>query len=494
MLKRLLQIYTFILLVIRIVFLFQQKHHGEIYANYDIYPNDRTTNTYDNMMHGAATQDQEYQHIDRRTNQDNLSDMLPADYIEKQANTELLIQLYEQQPDNNTLIHLINTLLSQHKFDLAYSYIEKAVQKDATLLDPHTHIYATFHAPSLIISQAWSIRIVEDLITDYRSQNRISADDYTFYNALIRFWHQDFHGAILLLKQIDSPKYEGIKDLLLGTFEKLARQRDIPAYYSDTIIALSLMRQWYYTIAKRIASNTVLQNKNYILPYQILAYSHFITQNWDTAIEYLLILRDLERKQAQRYTFLIGVAQYWQGEHTQAIMFLNQVNAPALMIDAQRYILLSYIQRWEHARAHATRQRLLWHPSITKNDFYTYFHAVFYRPLRAWLTADMYQTNTHTVHASIQQCFTILASDDHDICHYGNAWLALVRWQIQQAKDILDQLVDQYDSGYLFHALGDYYASESMREQAEYYYQQALGRSDNDQERSLLHHKIINLY
>ena len=52
-----------------------------------------------------------------------------------------------------------------------------------------------------------------------------------------------------------------------------------------------------------------------------------MTHNRDTAIEYLLTLKELESKQAERYTFLIGVAHYRRGDYTQAILYLNQISS-----------------------------------------------------------------------------------------------------------------------------------------------------------------------
>lgn len=52
-----------------------------------------------------------------------------------------------------------------------------------------------------------------------------------------------------------------------------------------------------------------------------------MTHNRDAAIEYLLILKDLESKQAERYTFLIGVAHYRRADYTQAILYLDQISA-----------------------------------------------------------------------------------------------------------------------------------------------------------------------
>jgi len=310
---------------------------------------------------------------------------------------------------------------------------------------------------------------------------------------MIAFWYNNFSDAKMLLTQIQSPKYSAIQSSLLETFANSEKQKGIPAYYGDAVIALTLMKNGYYSIAKKIATNTVLQNSSYILPYQILAYSHFMTQNRDTAIEYLLLLRNLESKQAQRYIFLIGVSHYRKGDYTQSILYLNQVTAAWLVIDAYRYMFLSYVQWWEYGRAHATRQKLLGNTSIMKNDFYSYFYTVFYEPIRHQQDWSMYRQNPTTVSASIQQCFVLLGSGDHDICAYGNAWLAMINDNNEEAKTILEDLIARYNAPYLLHAMWDYYANTADQDSAETYYMQALSLSNDRKEQSILQRKIIEL-
>jgi hypothetical protein len=416
---------------------------------------------------------------------------LASDYNEKQANTQLLKDLYSQNPSSELLHTLIDVLLAQHRFDEAYGYVQEAEQKYPGSLDPYTHIYAAFHAPSISISQAGSIRVAEDIIEQYRNRNLISADDYLFYQAMIKFWYNELEAARLLLQQITSPKYTAISTYIIETFATLSKQRDIPAYYAQSMISLAVMKQGYYSIAKKLATATVIKDKNYILPYQILAHSHFKTHNRDTAIEYLLILKDLESKQAQRYTFLIGVAHYRRGDYTQAILYLNQVTAWGFIADAYRYMFLSYIQGWSYDRANATWQKLLGNTDISKNDFYSYFYEVFYAPIRAGKTRDMFTNNPNIVQASIQQCFTILPSDYHDVCDYGNAWLALARGNMPQAKQYLDTLIAKYNEPYLLHAIGDYHTVMNDKELAYQYYQKALSTTSNPQEKAVISKKLL---
>lgn len=62
---------------------------------------------------------------------------------------------------------------------------------------------------------------------------------------------------------------------------------------------------------------------------------------------------------------------------------------------------------------------------------------------------------------------------------------------MQQAKQYLDALIIKYDEPYLFHALGDYYVLMEDDEIAYTYYNKALERTSNDNEKSVIAKKII---
>lgn len=488
MYTRLLQAYTCILLIVRVVFIFLQKN--TVVATVPTIDTPVIETTIPNTVHSSAeTATQNISPVEAYSS--NETNTLAADYSEKQANTKLLKELYNQNPTSELLQTLIDVLLAQHRFDEAYGYVQEAEKNYPGTLDPYTHIYAAFHAPSISISQLGSIKVAEDVIEYYRSKNLISADDYLFYQAMIKFWQNDLEAARILLQQITSPKYTTISKYIIETFDTLSKQQDIPSYYAQSMISLAVMKQGYYSIAKKLATAITIKDKDYILPYQILAHSHFMTHNRDTAIEYLLILKDLETKQAERYTFLIGVAHYRRGDYTQAILYLNQISVGSYISDAYRYIFLSYIQWWSYDRANATRQKLLGNSDISKHDFYSYFYEVFYAPIRSGKSREMYVNNPTIATMSIDQCLAMLDTSDHTVCDYGKAGLALAKNDMTQAKKYLDMLITNYNEPYLLHAIGDYYMVAQDDVLAYQYYQKALAVSNSDDEKAVISKKLL---
>jgi tetratricopeptide (TPR) repeat protein len=86
-----------------------------------------------------------------------------------------------------------------------------------------------------------------------------------------------------------------------------------------------------------------MKDEEYILPYQILAYANFLSNNFDVSAEYFLKLADFDVANKENYLFLVGVSYYRMGEYDQAVLYLNQVKDPLLLTDVYRYELLSYL-------------------------------------------------------------------------------------------------------------------------------------------------------
>jgi len=242
MYTRLLQAYTCILLIVRVVFIFLQK--DTIVATAPNTPIMETT--LQNAVHSSAESLvlESNSSLSPVQSYDNAeTPILAANYSEKQANTKLLKDLYIQNPTSELLHTLIDALLEQHRFDEAYNYVQESEKTYPGSLDPYTHIYAAFHAPSISISQPGSIKITEDVIEQYRNKNLINADDYLFYQAMIKFWYNDLEAARLLFQQITSPKYTAISKYIVETFDTLSKQKDIPSYYAQSMISLAVMKQ-----------------------------------------------------------------------------------------------------------------------------------------------------------------------------------------------------------------------------------------------------------
>jgi len=65
------------------------------------------------------------------------------------------------------------------------------------------------------------------------------------------------------------------------------------------------MKNGYFSIAKKIALNALDQNDKYSLPYQVLAYTNFLTNNTEVAADYFLKLAEFDQANKDSYKFFI---------------------------------------------------------------------------------------------------------------------------------------------------------------------------------------------
>jgi hypothetical protein len=68
----------------------------------------------------------------------------------------------------------------------------------------------------------------------------------------------------------------------------------VPIYYKDSLISLVAMKNGYFSLADKLAISSVLQDPEYVLPHQILAYSNFLTNNREKSVENFYDLIELD--------------------------------------------------------------------------------------------------------------------------------------------------------------------------------------------------------
>jgi tetratricopeptide (TPR) repeat protein len=171
--------------------------------------------------------------------------------------------------------------------------------------------------------------------------------------------------------------------------------------------------------AKRLALHALLADKEYILPYQVLAYSNFLTHNREAAKDYFLKLADFDTNNNFLYKFLIGISYYRYGDYEQSILYLNQVTDAGLQIDVYRYMLLSYIQTEDTNSMTRMWQNLLGESTLQASDFSLFFDQMFYMPFRAGTPFTLYSENPQLADLYLGKCSTLFTGSQADVCTYG---------------------------------------------------------------------------
>ena len=124
----------------------------------------------------------------------------------------------------------------------------------------------------------------------------------------------------------------------------------MPAYYQDGLIAHQLMNQGFFALAKKIVLPIVNEHPEYILPYQILANTEFSMGKRASAASYFSQLLKLDPQEKNLYLYMLGVCYYQIGEYSDAVLYLAQISDSRILLDSDRYLILSYLALGEKDR------------------------------------------------------------------------------------------------------------------------------------------------
>lgn len=406
----------------------------------------------------------------------------------------VLEYLYTKNKNPELLQPLVEKFLQYYQFDKANQYLSLLVQEQgdySTLkLDPRQVVYTRFHDSTIGLDSANSLDEVFALIQDYRARNMLTQDDQLFYKGLQSLWVYDYATASVSFSKITDARYKDFLSSYESSLSNFVKIKNPPLYYRDGLVALTLLKNWYFVFAKRLALHALASNKDYVLPYQVLAYSNFLMHNREAAKDYFLKLADFDASNAFLYKFLIGICYYRYGDYEQSILYLNQVTDSGLQIDVYRYSLLDYIQ-WEDTNGMIrTWQNILGESNLQSSDFSLFFDQMFYIPFRLGKPFALYFENPQLTDMYLGKCSTLFSGSQADVCVYGEVWLQLAKQNLSWIGQKLLSLAETYHQSSLYHLLGDYYVSLKQYPMAKEYYVKALSISDNLTEQSLLQNKI----
>lgn len=386
----------------------------------------------------------------------------------------ILSEAYDKTKDPVIGKNLVLKLVDLYQFDRALEYTESMQASNIDTIAPETYLYILINSSRVSPTQSQSMSIVENAVAQYVSEGKLDTNQQLFYGALIKLWNNDFYGAKILFDKITGDTYAPIVGNMHDVYAKATTMQDMPLYYWTALFALQLLKNGYFSIASKLALEVLNKDPSYTLPYQILAYKHFLTQSWEPALQYLLQLRELDPEHEATYVFMIGVSSYWLEKYEQAALYLKQVEDPAYALDAQRYLVLSYLAMDNTTDTISVRQTMLGNPGISKEDFYNYFVEVFYKPYIDKKLYTLYNANTNLGFLFIKTCFDTVGQEDSDVCNYGNAWLHLAKWEFTQAKTILSDLGVRYQESYMYQALWNIALAEWDQTTATDYFSRAI--------------------
>lgn len=391
----------------------------------------------------------------------------PTIWSSQQLDIARLQYIYTQTRDPKVAWLLVSKYILDYRYNEAYALLSPLnVQQQVDLIWAEKLLFIAANWSLLDTNNPWWLSRFTWLLMTLHSRWLVQNDTLYWYEWLLRLVNWDVWGYSNALKKITSPVYMPQITKTLQRISWFSQQKDLPEYYLSALIALDLMHDWYIKIAQQISARILLIKDSYILPHQILAYSHFVLNNWTVATQYALWLLDLDSVNRQRYLFMLGVSAYRQAKYKDAVMYLNQVRDSELMSDARRYMLLSYQSLWDTKMIASTIQILLGQSYIEPSDFGTMFDILFYQPYaqRSWFS--LYNQNKQLSIIILEQCYNKLSESDQTVCTYGKAWILIAQWYIEKAVKYLYFLAQEVPTSAIYDALGQYYSSQNNTEKA----------------------------
>ncbi len=409
-------------------------------------------------------------------------------------NTKSIQESYQKTNDKTILPWLVKKLVKNYQFDEAYNYfnmMDPADQKS----DPNLNLYLLLNQSSINITSINSIQSITPILNQYKSEWLISDQEVRFYQALTQIRYGKYDEASVLLTSNTDPDLQSFIKSFQKAKSDFTDTKDTPKYYLDWLVSLSLMKNWYFAIAKKVALEALSQNDKYILPYQVLAYTNFLTNNTEVAWDYFLKLSEFDQTNKDSYKFLIWVSYFRANKYTESVLYLSQVTNEKVLTDTYRYLALAYEKLWDNENLSRYQQKLLWQADIGKSDFYSYFNQTSFAPYSQWKSFNLYGINQQLYVLFLQKCeLSMFQWPDKDICTYGKIWFDLIQNTINsQDEDTIISLATSYPQSYLYQILWDIKNKNSDIKEAKSYYSKALKLTTDSIEKEILKTKITNL-
>lgn len=328
----------------------------------------------------------------------------------------ILEQLFAQQKNLDVIKMLIDAYMLNNQYDKAKKLYNSLPERIQSYLDPW--ILFKIGVNSFSQTNETEYSSLKRLLGQFHQDWIFSNEEYLYYQVAFELIDGEYETAQIDMQGLSWTKYQDFADAIQSAFAQYESLKDVPDYYKDGLVAYQLMNQWFLAWSKKIAIRIVNEHSDYILPYQILANVDFLTEKWNSASRYFHQLLELDPQEKSSYLYYLGICYYHLEDYSNAVLYLAQITDQDIMIDSDRYLVLSYIKLWENTRVFAGWQRLLWYKTIKPADYYSFFEEAFWKPYRKWKTSSYLEKNSKIVQDYLTSCPLNLKGDDAQICTY----------------------------------------------------------------------------
>lgn len=397
------------------------------------------------------------------------------------SNNQFLSQIFAQTKDVKLIDIIVQDFLSSYQFVNAKNFIQSLSPEQKIFLDPKLDLQVAFNSFQLSSAKS-AVGTLKQLLSTYSSTQSITVEETNRYLWILALMQKNYNEFFIISQSFSDSAHKAFLQKISELQSQVYQPWDLPSYYFDALVAIELFNQWFYYPAKILALDVLSQDSEYILPYQILAYSNFFTNSRDASISYFSTLKKLDPSSMEKYTFLVWVAYFRNQQYENAILQLNQIKKADFYQDSLRYLALSYLNLSQPKKAVQTMWDILQTNPLLSSDFYNYFYESFFKPYSVWWEFSLYQTNPALAKQYLAVCEQYNEPSFEAVCEYGKVGLSLVESVNINFEKTLLELAESYPQWYLFQILGEYYQKKWNSQDAKYYLLKAVSLSSDEKE------------
>jgi tetratricopeptide (TPR) repeat protein len=376
------------------------------------------------------------------------------------------------------------------KFKEAEKIAEQLIKNHPTKDILLKYLYIKFQNTNFFDQK--QVNTLKSIVSWFYKEWILSLDDLTFYNFLIDLlsnWDTSKLEIVLnsLIKDIKNPVYKNILYSFKKDLEVYKNNPGAPLYYFKALVALDLLKYWYFWIAKNIAESVYIEDSDYVLPKQILAYSYFYMGNYKQALKYFHELKD-DVDNDNEYNFFIWISYYWLGDYRNALLYLAEVKKDfSYYLDVLRYEFLIYKKIKDTDKIIDVISSMLKY-KLSYVDYYNIFKYLLFD------CSNCYKENLKLLVNLLKKCYKDTDSSTEYVCWYGKANLFYKSWKEKYAIKYFELLTKYFQDSYIYDILGKYYENKKNIKKARYYYLKELLYTIDEHKREQVKEKIKKLY
>lgn len=406
------------------------------------------------------------------------------------SSTKEMEEQYKNNPNTTLAVSLINKLSKEYNYTRAYEIFKKLDSTAIKSIDPHLVLRILLNS-ELVDQKTQDLNTIENVIIELITSDSLSRKDAQRYQAILMLLKNDKNGFITNLPQYEDNEVSVIKPLVNDIRQKIAQStqgHDIPDYYSDGMIALGMFQYGYPYVAQQLSLHLLLSYPSYILPKQILAYSHMILHEWSQAQSYFLQLIESDPKNINTYQFFTWVCSYRLGQYTDAILYLNQIPQGKIVSDATRYKILSYIAIQDRVNVAKQMKALLWYADISNSDMMLAREQMIFEPYMSNDSYKILQHDSTLLNLYLERCMNQRL--DTTICNIGQIAKDTSLHSTNYSDEYLKNIISRFPRSYMYYILGNYYFDKGDMLNAQKSFISAMSLTNNTTIRQKITDKI----